>query len=126
MLAALLVAFLLSGGGVAGGILSTDAVKQVGKQVDKAVHDEARAAKAAETLGELKTEIKTFEKSFAKSGKELGKLYKDHGGNADAMQAVLDGLNTEWGTAQRRGIDLRFELRDSLTEEEWVAVFGDD
>ena len=124
MLAALLVAFLLGGGGVAGGILSTGTVKQIGKQVEAAVQDPARAATAAETLGALKAEIKGFEKSFARSGKDLGKLYKNHGADAEAMLAVLDDLNAGWEASQRRAIDLRFELKESLTAEEWAAVFG--
>lgn len=124
MLMALLAAYLLGGGGLGGSILSPAAVKQMSKQVEVTVADPARAEAAAETLAELKVEIKGFDKKFAKSGKELTKLYKDHGADGDQMLAVLAELNADWEGSQQRGIDLRFELRESLTEEEWAAVFG--
>ncbi len=124
MLMALLAAYLLGGGGLGGSILTPAAVKQMSKQVEVTVVDPARAEAAAETLAELKVEIKGFDKKFAKSGKELTKLYKDHGADGDQMLAVLAELNADWEGSQQRGIDLRFELRESLTEEEWAAVFG--
>jgi len=126
MIIALLTAmYVLLGGaaGVTGGALNPAAVKQIGKQVEVAVTDPARAEAAAETLGELKTEIKAFEKAFSKSGKELTKLYKDHEADADQMLAVLDELGSDWEATQQRAIDLRFDLKKSLTEEEWAEVF---
>jgi hypothetical protein len=124
MLAALLVAFLLGGGGASGAILTPGTVKEIGKQVEAQVSDTARAEAAAETLAELKVEVKGFEKTFAKSGKALTKLYKDHTADAAQMQAELDQLNVSWEESQRRALDLRFALKESLTEEEWAAVFG--
>lgn len=126
MLAALLMAYLLGGGGGAGGILTPAAVKQIGKQVETAVIDPAKSEAAARTLDNLKTEVKGFDKAFAKSGKELTKLYKDHEGDASHMLAVLEELNADWEATQERAIDLRFELKVSLTEEEWAVVFGDE
>jgi hypothetical protein len=123
MLVALLTAFLLGGGaGVMGGILTPATVKQITKQVGTVVTDSARSEAAAQTLAELKAEIKGFEKKFAKSGKELTGLYKDHGAYG---ARVLDELNAGWAASQERALDLRFELKESLTEEEWAAVFGD-
>ena len=127
MIIALLTAmYLLLGGGadVMGGALTPAAVKQIGKQVEVAVTDPTRAEAAAETLAELKTEIKAFEKTFSKSGKELTKLYKDHEADADQMLAVLEELDSDWEVTQQRAIDLRFDLKKSLTEKEWAEVFG--
>jgi hypothetical protein len=126
MLVALLTAFLLGGGaGVMGGILTPATVKQITKQVGTVVTDSARSEAAAQTLAELKAELKEFEKKFAKSGKELTGLYKDHGATGARMLVVLDELNTGWAASQERALDLRFGLKESLTEEEWAAVFGD-
>ena len=124
MLLALLAVYFFGGGGVGGSILTPAAVKQIGKQVEAVVTDAARAERASETLAELTTEIRGFEKSFAQSGKQLSGLYKDHGAEADQMLAVLDALNEGWEASQQRAIELRFELKASLTEEEWAAVFG--
>lgn len=124
MLIALLAAYLLGGGGAGGGILTPAAVKQIGDQIEVAVLEPARAGAAAQTLAELKDAIKGFDKRFAKSGKELSKLYKDHSADAEQMLAVLEPLNAGWEASQQRAIELRFELRESMTEEEWAAVFG--
>lgn len=126
MLVALLMAYLLGGGGTSGAILTTTSVKQIDKQIEAAVSDPARAEAAAATVADLKTEIKRFEKKFAKSGKQLTKLYKDHDADGNQMSAVLDELNAGWETSQKRAIDLRFDLKESLTEEEWAAVFGEE
>lgn len=125
MLIALLMAFLLGGGGASGAILTSTSVKQIDKQIEAAVSDPARAEAAVATVADLKTEIKRFEKKFAKSGKQLTKLYKDHDADGNQMSAVLGELNAGWEASQERAIELRFELKESLTEEEWAAVFGD-
>lgn len=126
MLIALLAAYLLGGGdGLAGGIVTIETVKQVGKQVEATVSDSVRSDAAAETLADLKAELKGFEKSFARSGKALTGLYKDHGADSAMILSALDELNSDWEAAQQRALELRFELKESLTEEEWAAVFGD-
>jgi hypothetical protein len=35
-------------------------------------------------------------------------------------------LNSGWEASQQRAIDLRFDLKDSMTEEEWAALFAGD
>jgi len=125
MLAALLMAYLLGGGGVSAGILTPDAVKQIDKRVEASVSDGPRAEAAGAALVELKAEVKAFDKQFARSGKHLTNLYKDHGSDSAQMLGVLDELDAGWEASQRRALDLRFDLREAMTEDEWAAVFGD-
>jgi hypothetical protein len=124
MLVALLAAYLLGGGAVSGGILTPAAIKDIGKQIEARVEASAQA-EAMAVIGDLKGEVKAFDKTFGKSGKVLTKLYKDHGATASDMQAVLDDLNAEWEATQTRSLDLRFELKDTLTADEWNEIFGD-
>jgi len=35
-------------------------------------------------------------------------------------------LNEGWEVSRQRAIDLRFEFRDSMNEEEWAALFVGD
>ena len=42
------------------------------------------------------------------------------------IEAVLDELNHDWQRGQERALDLRYELRDRLTREEWAALFSSD
>jgi hypothetical protein len=126
MIWALLAAYFLSGGAVSGSMLTSAAVKQLSKQAEVVVVDPAQAEAAQETLKALGTEVKAFEKQFARSGKQLKKSYKDHAADPDEALALLDDLNSSWETSQQRALDLRFELRDSLTEEEWAALFASE
>jgi predicted nucleic acid-binding Zn-ribbon protein len=126
MIWALLAAYFLSGGGVSGGMLTPASVKQLSARTEEVIVDSARAEAAQQTLAELRKEVKAFQKTFTKSGKQLNKSYKDHADGGDDALDILQELNTDWEQAQQRAIDLRFELRDSMTEEEWAALFAGD
>ncbi len=80
---------------------------------------------AGKTMKGLADEVKSFDKIFSKSGKELTDLYKDHSANAASMIDAMEEINASWDAAQQRAIDFRFELKESLTEEEWKSVFGE-
>lgn len=123
MIWALLAAYFLGGGGISGSMLTSAGVKQLSKQTETVVVEPARAESAQQTLKILRKEVKTFEKRFTKSGKQLTKSYKNHTADPDQAIALLDELNSGWEVSQQRALDLRFELRDSLTEEEWAAMF---
>ena len=76
MLVALLMAFLLGGGGAGGAILTAETVKQLGKEIQAEVSDPARAEDAAEAGDEFKVEIKGFEKGLNNSPEGLNKGFK--------------------------------------------------
>jgi len=124
MIWALLAAYFLGGGGVSGGILTPASVKQLSAQTTEVIVDSARAEAAQQTLSELRKEVKAFQKTFTKSGKQLNKSYKDHADGGDDALDILQELNTNWEQAQQRAIDLRFELRESMTEEEWDVLIA--
>jgi predicted nucleic acid-binding Zn-ribbon protein len=126
MIWALLAAYFLSGGigGVSGSMLTPAAIKQLSKQVESVVADPARAEAAQQSLVELRKEVKAFEKKFAKSGKQLTNIFKNYAADADQALALFEDLNSDWEVSQQTALDLRFELRDSLTEEEWAALFA--
>ena len=128
MIWALLAAYFLCGGvgGASGGMLTLASVKQLSSLAEEVIVDSARAEAAQQTLTELRKEVKAFQKTFSKSGKQLNKSYKDHADGGNYALDVLQELNSGWELSQQRAIDLRFELRDSMTEEEWAALFAGD
>ena len=127
MIWALLAMFFLGGGGgISGSMLTTAGVKQLIEQTELVVADPARVEAAQQTLKDLRIEVKAFEKKFAKSGKQLTKYYKDHAADADEALAILEDLNSGWESSQQRAVELRFELKESLTEEEWAALFASE
>ena len=126
MIWALLAAYFLGGGvgGASGGMLTPAAVKQLSAWTEEVIVDSARAEAAQQTLTELRKEVKAFQKTFSKSGKQLNKSYKDHADSGNQALLILDELNSGWEASQQRAIELRFELRDSMTEEEWAKLFA--
>ena len=126
MIWVLLAAFFLGGGvgGVSGGILTPAAVKHLSERTEAAIADPARAEAARQTLVELREEVKAFEKIFLKSRKQLTRSYKGHAVDAGQVLTLLGNLSTDWEASQQHVVDLRFKFRDTLTEEEWIALFG--
>jgi len=124
MIWALLAMYFLGGGGASGGMLTSAGVKQLNEQTEIVVADPTRAEQAQLIIKDLGKEVKAFEKVFARSGRQLNKSYKDHAADVDQALAILDDLNSGWELSQQRALDLRFELRESLTEDEWTALFA--
>lgn len=112
-------------GGSAGtsGLMSPESLKELRQQTAVVVTDAARAETAEQVLKDLGVEVKAFEKEFAKAGKQLTEAYRDHSTRREVSSSIVAELNMNWDTAQKRALDLRFKLRDSLTEEEWATLF---
>jgi hypothetical protein len=117
--------FLGGGAGAINAVALTPAtVEALSDRVAIVVEDPARAEAAQSTLADLKAEVVAFEKTFAVSGKAVKRSYRDHGADRADIEAVLDQLNRDWERGQERALDLRFELRDQLTREEWAALYS--
>jgi hypothetical protein len=116
--------FLMGSGAVGGGLLTPAGLKQTSARTEVVIEDPSREEAAQETLAKLGKEVKAFEKMFTKSGKELTKSYKDHASSIEQEHATQGVLNSNWKVAQQRALDLRFELKASMTEEEWMELFS--
>lgn len=125
MIWALLAMYFLGAGGVSGSTLTSASVKQLSRQAEVIIVDSERSESAQLILKELRKEAKSFEKVFARSGRQLTKSYKDHAADLADVTEVLSDLNLSWEASQQRALDLRFALRESMTEEEWTALLGD-
>ena len=115
------------GGGASGidaGVLTPAAVEQMSERVEIVVEEPARADAAGAVLRDLEEAVLDFENTFAASGKAIERTYRDHAADRAEIEAVLDELNRDWGRAQERALDLRFELREHLTREEWAALYA--
>lgn len=125
MIWALLAAYFLGGGlgGVQGSLLTSSAVKQLSQMSETIVSEPGRAEAAQQILKELRKEISGFEKKFKKAGRELNRSYKSHEADEEQALEILRQLNSDWEIMQDNAIDLRFQLRDRMTEEEWVELF---
>lgn len=124
MLIAMLTVFLLGGGLMGGTLLNPDEVDVLDKRIESTLRDPARSAEAGEIVTELKTEIEAFDRIFVDAGRELEDIYRDHDAGSRPMLQTLERLNLEWYASQSRNTKLRDRLKETLTAEEWAAVFG--
>ncbi len=127
MIWALLAGYLIvafGGGDVNGGLLTTAGLKQMSARIEVVIEDPSREEAAQEILTKLGAETKAFEKVFTKSGKDLLGFYKDHGSSIEQERLVQEELNSSWKVAQQGALDSRFELKESMTEEEWTELFS--
>jgi hypothetical protein len=113
-------------GAVDAGALTPATVEELGDRVEIVVQDSRRAEAARTTLAELGQAAASFEKAFTASGKAITRSYRDHAADRAEIEAALDQLNIDWERGQARMLDLRFELRDQLTREEWAALYARD
>jgi hypothetical protein len=126
MIWALLAAYFLGGGagGISGSALTSAGVKQLSENAEMIIEDSGRSEAAQQILRELRKETKSFQKLFGRSGGQLSKSYIDHAADRDETVEILTELNVGWEAAQQRALDLRFELKESMTEEEWSKLFN--
>jgi len=127
MIWAMLAAYFLGGGmgGVHGSLLTSTMVKELSLLAETVIVEPERAGTVKSTFEALRNEIRRYERKFARSGRQLNRSYKDHEADREQVLSILSDLNNDWETMQNRAIELRFELRDQMTEEEWKKLFPD-
>ena len=118
MLIALLTLLFL-GGGSANAML--DYIADTKPRIKEVVIEDERRAEALGTLKEMRAEQKRFSKLVNGTVKSLKReLAEDPGATGDAFWQ--DYFAAKQASDQRM-IDLRFQLRDQLTREEWEQIF---
>ena len=125
MLIALLGVLIFGGSdGLSLGILSRAGIEQVGERIEATVVDAERRESALNTIKALDTLLEEAEKPNSDSVKNLRTLYEDHASKNDQLVDVVDNFTVDWQILQNRALDQLFEIKDSLTEEEWMQVFS--
>jgi hypothetical protein len=113
-------------GGINAGALTPATVEELSDRVAIVTEDPARAEAAQSILEDLRTDVVAFDKKSAAAGISVRRAYRDHAADRAEVEAALDQLNRDWERGQERVLDLRFELREQLTREEWVALYSEE
>ncbi len=120
MLVALLTALLFLGGSSAlsSGMISDaqDNVKQI-----MAKNDQRKAA--LNVLKQMEKRTKAQNKITNKFSKQLGKALSDHDFAIEDFDRMWDDYHKDRSSFQRDLIDLRFELKEHISREEWEKLF---
>jgi hypothetical protein len=119
MIVALLTILLLGGG-------TTNALLYIGDTQDavKTVMPKGNEQKAAlSTLKAMKKRTNAHNKMARKTVKQIGKAFKDHDTSAGDVDAIWATYFEEVSKHNNDMLDLRFELKESISREEWAAIF---
>jgi hypothetical protein len=120
MLLALYTIFVLSGGGTFGPIVLIDEALDSAKIV---IVEDDRRKEATATLKEMKERSSDYTKATKKLAKDLGPDTDDRDvsdEDLDVFWGKIIKLNSEYSNDI---VEMRFQLRDQLSGEEWAALF---
>jgi hypothetical protein len=119
--AVLSLSLLLGGHALFGSDLfskETDAI------IRKVVSDEGRRKEALRIVGQARDRIEATMKRASKVAKEFQKADEKPAAGRAELQPYLDSLAAERTRGQKETLDSVFELRKSLTGDDWKAVFA--
>ena len=120
MLIALFTILLLGGG-------TTSVLQYIGDAQDtvKIVMPKGDEQKAAlSTLKAMKKRTTTLNKAAKQTAKEIDKAFGDHDTTAADLDDIWDGYFAAVDKYNHDMLNLRFELKESVSREEWQQVFG--
>lgn len=121
MLAALVVYLMMSGGGASGPMLYMDAAAE---NIETHVLDEARRDEALEVVDAMLDRSKDHLKTLDGMREQLGDLLSNHAVTAEELDGLWNNYFELDAQYSSDIIDKRFELKNSLTREEWSATFS--
>ncbi len=119
--AVLSLSLLLGGHAMSGSDLfskETDAV------IRKLVSDQGRQKEALRIVGQARDRFEVTMKRVSKVAKEYQKADEKQAAGRAELQPYVDSLAAERMRGQKETLDSVFELRKSLTEDDWKAVFA--
>jgi hypothetical protein len=120
MLIALYTIFVLGGGGTFGPM---DFINEALDNTDSAIVDDDRRKEAIATLKTMKARTKQHTKAMKGLSKEMDSSMSEHEFADEETEVTWDHffeLNTEYS---KDIVEIRFQLRDQVTREEWELMF---
>ena len=98
-------------------------IQRLTSLVQRNVSDEQRQGDALDALNQAKAEIEAFNARVAMLESRFKALDENYYATPDQFASIFSDLDAEWHATELRLVDLRFELRDALTEDEWNTIF---
>jgi len=81
---------------------------------------------ALTTVKAMKKRSKSRNKVAKNTAKALDKAYEDHAGGGKEVEAVWNELFVEMGQYNHDMLDLRFELKEQISRDDWEKIFSGD
>ena len=117
-----LMTILFLGGSVQDAVL--DYIKETKAVVKEVVEDKSRLSEVNETLADMKKRSKERNKSAKQVLKQLQGEMSAHDVNETNIDSIFDDYLQTLIDYNTNMVDLRFQLKDQVSREEWDALFG--
>lgn len=119
--AVLTLSLLLGGHAMIGSELFS---KDIDVSIRKVVSDAGRQKEALRIVGQARDRLEATTKRASKVTKEFHKADESQAAGRAELQPFLDSIAAERLRGQKETLDSLFELKTSLTEGDWKAVFA--
>ena len=123
MLVALFTFLFLGGGGNTPELLANTALLQ--DRAETVITDSPQRNQALVVLKSMKNRTEARYKMARNTAEQLGALLGDHGVSDAELDTVWTGYMQGIQAYHRDMIDLRFDLKQHVSREEWEAIFAD-
>lgn len=121
MLAALVVYLMFGGGGVSGPMIF---MNEAADNIEVVVTDAERKDQALEVIDAMLDRSKEHNKTFDKMRDQLGDLTASHDVTAEQIDTLWNEYFALDAQYAKEIIEARFSLKESLSREEWAAIFS--
>lgn len=122
MLIGLILSFLFLG--FLGDLPGKEVIDTLGDLVKESISEPERQKEIKSLVDDMEKELKDFNKQLKKSSKTLAKLNRNHNSRREDLENVLDELNGRRVNSQEKLLEIRFEMKERMSREEWQAVFS--
>ena len=120
IIATLAALFLLFGGSI---LPFTHTLEVAAKQVKEFVPDKVERERALAILEQMKDVVKQDQKNLKEFEKTLDTLAARRDATMQEFEAAYETFEPQQTAAVEKEIALRFQLKDTLSREEWGKVF---
>ncbi len=123
MLIAIVGTLFLVLSGPSFGIPYEQAIKEMRDAVKISVVDRDRTKDLLDLVDQMEDGVKEYNEQVNESAEALSELISKYEAKPEELQASLDQLDDIRMKAQRNLVKLRFGMKESLSRDEWGAVF---
>lgn len=122
MIIATLFVLLFFGG--SGAALMTDGIENLQDSIKSELSKGSTRDAAMDVADQMKDINKDYGKADSKAEKAFIKLIADYGTSTAELQNNLSQINERRGEYQQKMLNLRFDLKKTLTSDEWNKLFA--
>ena len=100
-------------------------IADIENSIKPVVVNDERRKEALGTIKAMKKRIKAHKKDVKQITKAVKKGFSEHEVQSEEVDKLWDQYIDQIGETSRDLIDLRFQLKDQLTRDEWEQVFSE-